>query len=314
VIGQSALLSAELFVDVSNWTISDVAIFWAIAELAMRAPRWASVAGVAVATVSYGMHDWPSTINEPFTELFGISIGIGMPFLIGAYIRASQQLAQRTAEQANQQMQQVRAEERTSIAREIHDLVAHHVASIVLRVAVARNVLTVTDPRVREVLDDVHSTGTNALADLRKLVTVLRDPGTPRQMSFVDADGLTKALEAAVERSRQIGLTVNAIIDPKVTELDSRTALALLRLVQEGLANVAKHAGDTAHATLKISVTEKATVLELKDFGGTPSTMATPGTKGHGLVGLKERIEVLGGTLSATPESTGWQLTARVPS
>jgi signal transduction histidine kinase len=193
----------------------------------------------------------------------------------------------------------------------LHDLVAHHVASIVLRVGVARDVLEIGDPRVRQVLDDVHATGSGALSDLRRLVAVLRDPGSSDSTAFVDPEGLLVALRSAVERGQQLGLTVDAEIDPAVVELDARTAHAVLRLAQEGLANVAGHAGTAARACLSIRVHGEQVAFDLQDFGGGASARTPAG--GHGLVGLRERVEVLGGSLRAEPTESGWRLTALVP-
>ncbi len=311
VLGLSVMASLELFTDVANWTVPEVAFTWALVELSMRAPQRQRLIGLGAALLGMGLHDAPSSFQEPLLQLFRFSVQIGVPFLLGAYFRAQQQLAHRITEHARQEIQAVRAEERTSIAREIHDLVAHHVASIVLRVGVARNVLPLNDPRVEQVLDDVHATGTSALADLRKLVAVLRDPAHAQQTPFVDPEGLEVALTAAIERSRQIGLTVTADVDPQVKTLDARTALAVLRIVQEGLANVAKHAGLGARAHLDIGLSGDRLTLALRDFGGMPSTSTTQG--GHGLVGLRERITVLGGTLTVMAEDPGWSLTATMP-
>jgi len=235
-----------------------------------------------------------------------------VPLLVGVQLRTARELARQAGERAVQDISRVRAEERTAIARELHDIVAHHVASIVLRVAVAGEVLPIEDPRVRRVLDDVRSTGSSALADLRRLVSVLRDTNAAPRDSFVDPEGLPVALAAAVDRTRGLGLQVEAKIDPAVIGLDSRTALAVLRLTQEGLANVAKHAGTSAQAQLSIEVQDDQVEFELRDFGGAAPAAAVADS-GHGLVGLRERVEVLGGRLLAVPAEPGWRLSALVP-
>ena len=98
-----------------------------------------------------------------------------------------------------------------------------------------------------------------------------------------------------------------------MVRLDARTALALLRLTQEGLANVAKHAGTSARVRLTIRLTEDRVQFELIDSGGSPSQNAVVQGGGHGLVGLRERMEVLGGTLEAGPADGGWRLAATIP-
>ncbi len=309
----SAMLGVGYFFDSDNDVIPFVALCWALLELGMRGSGWRVWAGALLALAGSLVNDCSDlTAANPAATIFGNVAPLSAPLLIGLQVRSLQMLNRQAAQRAAQESDRVRSEERTNIARELHDLVAHHVASIVLRVGVARNVLPLDDPRVREVLDDVHSTASGALADLRKLVAVLRDPVIPRQPSFVDPEGLPVALAAAAERSRQIGLQVDADIDPGVIRLDSRTALAVLRLAQEGLANVAKHAGTDAQVRLAVRVDAEGVDFELVDSGSDDAPVAT-GEGGHGLMGLRERVEVLGGTIEAGRAEQGWRLVARMP-
>ncbi|MEU8077767.1 histidine kinase [Catellatospora citrea] len=311
VVGASAALGVGALVGGDNDTVPTVGLAWAMFELGARRGGWRVWAGLCLGLAGHVISDLSEFVDTPQTVSYGAAAAVAAPLLLGMHVRALGELNRRAASAAAQEQTRVRADERTSIARELHDLVAHHVASIVLRVAVARDVLPVDDPRVRQVLDDVHATGSSALADLRKLVTVLRDPGTAQQVFFVDPQGLPVALRAAVERSNGLGLSVRADIDPEVIRLDSRTALALLRLTQEGLANVARHAGTAARARLSIRLGGDEVAFDLHDFGG-PVAPGLPGG-GHGLVGLRERVEVLGGRLHAGPADAGWLLSATLP-
>ncbi|GIH06474.1 hypothetical protein Rhe02_45410 [Rhizocola hellebori] len=317
VLALSTVSGIGFVAGADNDMIPTVGLAWAMVELGARRSGWQVWAGLPLAIAGCLASDYSEVLDRPFTALYSSVGAMAMPLLFGLYIRAMGLLARQAADRATQELSRVRADERTSIARELHDLVAHHVASIVLRVAVARNVLPLNDPRVSQVLDDVHATGTSALADLRRLVSVLRDPGSVRQPSFVDPEGLPVALRSAVQRSEQIGLTVEAAVDPEVVRLDSRTALAVLRLTQEGLANVAKHAGTSAHARLDIQVGTDHVEFALRDNGIGPAETGLrhsggPGG-GHGLIGLRERVEVLGGQLQAGSAETGWHLQARIP-
>ncbi|MFC0113923.1 sensor histidine kinase [Kibdelosporangium aridum] len=265
--------------------LAGVALF----ELAMRRSGWPLAVAAAVMTAVYALNrpdDLPGLV-------FRAVMAIGGPILLGTYVRSVRRLTQ--------------VEVRTSVARELHDLVAHHVSSIVLRVKVARQVLAPEDARVRAVLDDVHETGVAALADLRQLVTVLRDPS----QSFVEPDSLPAAVEAAVARARKVGLRVDATVDPALARLDATRGLTVLRLAQEGLANVAKHAGSSARTQFSTSVSADAVRLEIRDDGG-DFRMAGSGS-GHGLVGLRERVEMLDGTLEAGVHGHGWRLLAVLP-
>lgn len=311
VVSATLALGAGAFVGGGNDTVPTVGLAWAMFELGARRGGWRVWTGLGLGMVAHVVSDHGEFADSPQTVVYGAAAAVAAPLLLGLHVRALGELNRQAAARAVQEQTRVRADERTSIARELHDLVAHHVASIVLRVAVARDVLPLADPRVRQVLDDVHTTGSSALADLRKLVTVLRDPGTARDVLFVGPEGLPVALRAAVERSAGIGLDVQADIDPEVVRLDARTALALLRLTQEGLANVARHAGTAARARLSIRLGGERVAFELRDFGGAVSS-GLPGG-GHGLVGLRERVEVLGGRLQAGPADTGWLLRASLP-
>ncbi|MGS2614412.1 sensor histidine kinase [Micromonospora sp. LZ34] len=312
VCGVSAAFAVGYLFGADNDAVPAVALAWAMFELGARRSGWQVWTGLAVGVAGSMLSDYDELVDIALTVVYAAAAGVAAPLLLGMHVRALGELNRQAADRARHEVSRVRAEERTAIARELHDLVAHHVASIVLRVAVARNVLPLDDPRVREVLDDVHATGSGALTDLRRLVAVLRDPGATRDAAFVDPEGLPVALRTAVDRSHRIGLDVQAEIDPDVVRLDSRTALAVLRLTQEGLANVAKHAGPAARARLSIQVDDDRVEFDLHDFGG-PTGSPSGGPAGHGLVGLRERVEVLGGRLDAGPAGAGWRLTARVP-
>ncbi|MEE3921816.1 histidine kinase dimerization/phosphoacceptor domain-containing protein [Micromonospora sp. BRA006-A] len=130
-------------------------------------------------------------VRRALAGLFGLAVTVGLPLLLGLVVRTTRELGRQAEVRAEAERRRresesraARADERGAIARELHDVLAHHVASMVLRVGVARHVLPDLDPRVGEVFDDVHATGTAALTDLRRLVAVLRDPdgvaATPR--------------------------------------------------------------------------------------------------------------------------------------
>ena len=313
VCGISVAQAIGYLVGADNDTIPAVALAWAMFELGARRFGWQVWWGLFLGIAGSMLSDYDEVLDVALTVFYSAAAGVAAPLLLGLHVRTLGELNRQTSDRARQEVARVRAEERTTIARELHDLVAHHVASIVLRVAVARNVLPLDDPRVRQVLDDVHSTGSGALADLRRLVAVLRDPGSVQPTSFVDPEGLPVALRAAVDRSHQIGLTVQVDIDPEVIRLDSRTALAVLRLTQEGLANVARHAGTAARAHLSIQLSGDQVEFDLRDFGGPAPPAGVAANGGNGLIGLRERVEVLGGRLQAGPADSGWRLTARVP-
>lgn len=291
-------------------------------EVALRASGRRAVAGVAASALLVGVHVMANNADHPASTFYRLGVLVGVPLLLGAYVRLTRQHAAQARERAAEERRRrhsetaaARAAERTAIARELHDLVAHHVSSMVLRVGVARHVLPDTDPRVTEVLDDLHSSGTAALADLRHLVSVLRDPASGLGMLPVEPESLPGALHAAAERGRQAGVAIEADIDPAVALLDDVRGLALLRLAQEGLANVAKHAGPQASATMTVRLTGTTLRLNIDDDGGLRTGPPPPSRPGHGLIGMTERVELLGGSLYAGPPAggVGWRLAAELP-
>ncbi|KAB1912323.1 sensor histidine kinase, partial [Micromonospora sp. AMSO31t] len=322
LVAQAALL-AVAFALVDDTTINQVGASWALLELTMRAERSRTIwlaAGLLVAV------DLTDSIGDPVPRLlsgvFGLTVEVGMPLLLGLVIRTTRELARQAEERAAAEQRRresesraARADERSAIARELHDVVAHHVASMVLRVGVARHVLPDLDPRVGEVFDDVHGTGSAALNDLRRLVAVLREPDGVRDaaLTAIEPSAVPAALDAAVDRARQAGVTVEADVDPAVGALDAVRGQAVLRLTQEALTNVAKHAGTAARARLTVAVVDGAVHWEVSDDGRGPAPAAAPAGGGHGLIGMRERVEVLGGRLEAGPTGAGWRVRTVLP-
>ncbi|MEU4688276.1 histidine kinase [Actinoplanes sp. NPDC023714] len=294
-------------------TINQVGTAWTLGEMAVWAPRrrwlWGSVGMVAAV---YLVFHRSGSLTE---NVVGLCINLGLPVLIGTVVRTTHELGVQAERRLVSEQRAARADERSAIARELHDVVAHHVASMVLRVGVAQHVLPGLDPKVAAVFDDVHRTGTAALADLRRLVAVLRDPEGVRgdaALTAIDPSALPAALDGAVETARRAGVIVEAEIDPAVGTLDAVRGLAVLRLTQEALTNVAKHAGPAARARLTITLDGGDLKWEVVDDGG-GQVRATPPGGGHGLTGMRERVEVLGGVLSAGPHGNGWRVATRLP-
>ncbi|MFC5746742.1 sensor histidine kinase [Actinomadura rugatobispora] len=292
----------------------------ALFELAVRRPARELSAGAAAFALAVACGRIGDPAAEVVPALFRVAVFAAVLLLGGAYIRSVRAVAREARERATEQERRrlaetraARAAERTAIARELHDLVAHHVSSMVLRVGVARHVLPDSGPRVGEVLDDLHATGTAALADLGHLVAVLRDPSTVHDdQPPVEPAALPAALERVVEQGRRTGLAVEASVDPAVAGLDPVRGVTVLRLVQEGLANAAKHAGPGARVRLTARVDPDAVRLMIRDGGGGGRDRpASP--PGYGLVGMRERVGLLGGTLEAGPAGPGWELSAELP-
>lgn len=318
---QTALLGVAIFT-IDDTMINIVGSSWALLEVTLWARRtrtiWLCTALLAAVHLTDAIGDPLATLPR---TVFGIALMTGLPVLLGMVIRTTRELGrqatERAAEEQRRRESEVRAaqaDERAAIARELHDVVAHHVASMVLRVGVARHVLPEVDPRVAEVFDDVHRTGTTALADLRKLVSLLRDPEhRDAALTAIDPSALPAALGAAVDAARRAGLLVEADVAESVGALDAVRGLAVLRLTQEALTNVAKHAGTSARARLLVEVVDGDVRWEVSDDGGGTVRADAPPGGGHGITGMRERVEVLGGRLDAGPVGGGWRVRTILP-
>ncbi|WP_285581950.1 sensor histidine kinase [Actinoallomurus iriomotensis] len=315
VTGQSALLVlAHYFghaTPVGIKVLASVAVF----EVVLR--RWgpAAVAGALALASAYVAVHVPALPGGLFSLIYRIAVVVGGPVLLAAYFRSVEQVARGAREQAAEAERAARMAERTALARELHDIVAHHMASMALRVGVARHVIPETDPRVTEVLDDVHASATTALGDLRRLLAALRDPADAAGRP-AGPDQLTATLEELIERARHAGLTIESSVSPDLAAIDAVRGLAVLRLVQEGLTNVVKHAGPAASVRLAVHTVDDQVRLEIRnDAPDRPrenGVRPLPGA-GHGLLGMRERVDLVGGTLQAGPTPDGWRLAAVLP-
>jgi signal transduction histidine kinase len=320
---QTALLGIAFCV-IDDTMINQVGASWALLELTMwtRRPRTIWLATGLLIAVYLADSIGDQMINVA-AAIFGLGVVVGLPLLLGLVIRTTRELGRQAEQRAAEEQRRLesenraaRADERAAIARELHDVVAHHVASIVLRIGVARHVLPDVDPRVAEVFDDVHGTGTTALADLRKLVALLRHPDGVRRdaaLTAIDPAALPAALGAAVDTARRSGLAVESDVAPSVGSLDAVRALAVLRLTQEALTNVAKHAGTSARARLTVAVVDNEVRWEVADDGGDAGARDLPAGGGHGITGMRERVDVLGGRLEAGPVDGGWRVRTVLP-
>ncbi|WNV85884.1 histidine kinase [Umezawaea sp. Da 62-37] len=316
-LAQSSLLLVALLVSPASIAVLQLLAALALGELAMRRP-WLPhlAAGCAVATGVGAFYLASQSDAEPVPTALRLLIVVGVPILAGRHLRSTRELTRYyrvrglDAERLRDaEVRAARVAERTSIARELHDLVAHHVSSIVLRVGVARHVAPDADA-LRAALDDVHTTGSDALKDLRDLVAVLRAPSAP-DAAVLSPDGLGPALRQAAERCGQAGFGVTCAITEPGGDLDSVRRLAVLRIVQESLTNVMRHARPGANVSVRVRGTsDHVEIAVLND--GVPR-QRPGGTSGHGLIGMSERVTVFGGTFHAGPTPAGWHVTARFP-
>lgn len=193
------------------------------------------------------------------------------------------------------------ADERVRIARELHDVVAHHVSMIVVQAEAGASVCASSPEQSVERFDGISATGRQALNELRRLLGVLRadgerDPAGPQP-------GLDQA-EALVAQVRDAGLPVTFRVEGRPRPLPPGVDLSAYRIVQEALTNTVKHAGP-ATAGVTVRYRSEAIELEVLDDGRGDDPANSGVGSGHGLIGIRERVGLFGGTLTAGPRPEG---------
>jgi signal transduction histidine kinase len=236
-----------------------------------------------------------------------------------AYIAGiGEQAAQRQREVAERAQRSV-AEERLLIARELHDVVAHSLSVIAVQSGVGRHVIDNQPDEAKKALSAVEQTSRSALDELRRMLGVLRRDDQ-QAAPLAPAHGLS-ALKAVVEQVRAAGFDVDLDIQSvTVGTLSPAAELSIYRIVQEALTNVVNHAGGAATVRVEIRDEPDALVLEVNDDGrGMPPTasgqLAGEGQETHhGIVGMRERVAMFGGSFSAeTRLEGGFRVLARFP-
>ena len=206
-------------------------------------------------------------------------------------------------------------EERARIAAELHDVVTHNVSVMVIQAGAARKVMDAAPERSKEALLAVEAGGRAAMAELRHVMGLLAGPDTGRPDT--PADGLEPQpglgqLDALTERVRAAGTPVGVAVSLPPDPLPPGVDLAAYRVVQEALTNTIKHAPG-AEASVMIGYTDDSLEIEVTDNGGAHDSPPADGN-GRGLIGLRERLAVYGGELTAGPTLTGgYRIKARVP-
>jgi signal transduction histidine kinase len=190
------------------------------------------------------------------------------------------------------------AEERARIARELHDIVGHTLSVMVLQVGAVRHKLPNLPDEDRLALEDVERTGRTALAEMRRLLGAMRERG--REAELEPQPGLEN-LGALIQRVRSAGLPVRVEVEGDPVPLPRALDLSAYRILQEGLTNVLKHAG-ASHAEVVVRHQADVLQLEVRDDGDGP---ADSDALGHGLVGIRERVKLYDGEMTAGPANGG---------
>jgi len=222
-----------------------------------------------------------------------------------AYLAALEERALRAERDRDAQAQIAAAAERARIARELHDVVAHNVSVMVVQADGAWYAIDSSPARARDALAAISATGRQALAEMRSLLGVLRSASEP---SGGDAAELApqpgiEQLSGLLEQARATGLPVSFTVEGVPRQLPRGTALTAYRVVQESLTNARKHGGAGVTATVTLRFCDDEVGIIVTD-DGRPAAPAADG-QGHGLIGMRERVELFGGTVTTGPKPGG---------
>jgi signal transduction histidine kinase len=203
------------------------------------------------------------------------------------------------------------ASERARIARELHDVVAHSMGVMVVQAGAARSVLERDPAEAAEAMRRVEDTGRTGLAEMRMLLGILKSDGD--ETGLAPQPGLAQ-VDELLDRMRGAGVPVESMIEGQARALAPGVDLTAYRLIQEALTNTLKHAGGGAHARVVIRYLDRSVDLEVVDDGRGPPPAGTTPAEGNGLMGMRERVELFGGTLDTGGRpGGGFRVTAHIP-
>jgi len=283
---------------------------WAFAATApiRRSAVWA----VVVTVVLFGA----TVLNNPFGGFGGgaalVPADIAVALFGGMAIGDRRAHAARQRELAEREARRQIDEERLRIARELHDVVAHTMATINVQASAATQLLTRSPEQAAESLAAIRSASKEGLRELRAILNVLRHADEPAD-STEPTSGLTR-LDALAAGVRQAGLPVTVTVTGRQRPLPAVTDLAAFRIIQEALTNTIRHAGP-ATAQVDIHYGDDELLVEIADTGrGATLRSEDAGGSGHGLRGMRERAAAAGGTIEIGPgPAGGFRVAARLP-
>ena len=252
----------------------------------------------------------PLAAIEPGQSLSAADVGFfvmffGGPFGAGQVMRRRRARDTEIVQESEERTRSAIAEERTRIARELHDVIAHAVSVVVLQARGARRLVAPDQDDVRNALDTIERSASEALTEMRRLLSLLREQD--ERLTLAPQPSLSR-VSALVDGARAAGLTVDVQVEGSLEDLPGALDVSGYRIVQEALTNAIKHAAP-AHAIVRIQRDDRALAIEVRDDG---RGGAANGDGGHGLVGMRERVAVYGGRLEAGPRADGGGFALRV--
>ncbi|MCX5196670.1 histidine kinase [Streptomyces sp. NBC_00249] len=282
-----------------------IALLVLLSQVLLRAP--ARTAAVLGPLLGLGCMAVPVRDTDPgrFTLLFSV-----LTVVVGAYsLLLRLQSVQRVRE-----LRAVRTAERLELARELHDLVAHHVTGIVVEARAAR-FTQVSAERAAEIFGRIETAGDEALGSMRRLVKILRENDAAPGADRAPVAGLAD-IRVLAERFSATGPPVVLYVEEGLElRLPGDVAATAHRIVLEALTNISKHAATATHVRIGLRTVPAGLEVRIADDGGRPARLSEKASGGgYGLAGMAERAEALGGSLTAgRPPEGGWLVTATLP-
>ncbi|MER6346130.1 sensor histidine kinase [Streptomyces sp. NPDC001595] len=319
---------AQLVLDVAT-TPANFAMLMIVFTAAATGARWASRFALIAALVAAPLAQlrWPATEGGTAGRIVGavfMTVPFALAWVLGDSIRTRRayfaQLEERAARLEKEREAQAKvavAAERARIARELHDVVAHNVSVMVVQADGAAYVLDAAPDQAKKALETISSTGRQALAEMRRLLGVLRTGEHQEGGEYVPQPDV-RQIEDLVEQCRGSGLPVDFKVEGTPRPLPSGVELTAYRIVQEALTNTRKHGGPNAGASVRLVYFDDGLGLLVEDDGkGAPHELYEEGGRdgqGHGLIGMRERVGMVGGTLDAGPRpGGGFRISALLP-
>ncbi|MET9534986.1 MULTISPECIES: sensor histidine kinase [unclassified Streptomyces] len=320
---------AQLVFDISP-VPADFAMLVLIYTVAADGARWASRFGLVGGLCAGALAElrWHEETATSWVQEAVLTMVATVPFILAwvmgdsvrtrrAYFAQLEERAARLEREREAQSKVAVAGERARIARELHDVVAHNVSVMVVQADGAAYVLDASPDQARQALETISSTGRQALAEMRRLLGVLRTGDAPESGEYVPQPDVQQ-IEDLVEQVRVAGLTVDFRVEGTPRPLPSGVELTAYRIVQEALTNTRKHGGPDVGASVRLVYFDDGLGLLVEDDGrGAAHELYQDGGadgQGHGLIGMRERIGMVGGTLDAGPRpGGGFRISALLP-
>lgn len=285
---------------IASWVI----IFYS----AGRALTWRAAAiGLGVGLAGASVDEARAADRSVSGFVFALGALVAVPWVAGRAVRAQEGRAESLERESAETTRRALEQERARIARDLHDIVAHAVSLMVLKAEAGETVLRADPERTRRQLSEIQETGRQAMLEMARLLEMLRT----RDVDDLSAQPRVAELPALAERVSRAGLEVALQIDGDVRALEPGVDLTVYRIVQEALTNALKHGPPRGRADVVVRYVVDAISVEVSNDA---SGSRNGGGSGQGLIGMRERVSLYGGTLQAGPiDSDRFVVTAVIP-